>query len=238
METANDRTINGEVLSASSAIYDLLHVNVLSRPPGATELGRTTVDVLATAGDLMIVGEIHTWQASHEEFGISEPHLLQLSAGARDAFTDATRVVSFGIVHPGVLPDHLEFDEGITLADFGAGMLGPGEVRQMDMNRITTEVDVEQEPAEHSTESDTLIHHLAEELNDPAWDFRTVGGLADSLGISPADVRRMIDANPRLVRWVPARGEGGQPLLTSAARPVTFRERLIQLRAFVAKSTY
>jgi hypothetical protein len=76
------------------------------------------------------------------------------------------------------------------------------------------------------------------ELHNPSWAFRTVEGLADALGTSPDDVENVLAADPTLARWVPARDAQGRQLLTSAKKPPSGRERLISLRAFIAKTTY
>lgn len=74
------------------------------------------------------------------------------------------------------------------------------------------------------------------ELGDAKWNFRTVRGLAARTGLSQESVQRYLEANPELVRWVPAFDDQGNVLLVDAARPVSTRERLIHLRAYLTKT--
>lgn len=77
---------------------------------------------------------------------------------------------------------------------------------------------------------------IRKELADPKWDFRTVDGVASSIGTSPEAVEAVLDRHPDLVRWVPATDDEGRLLLTSASRPISRRERLIRIKAALTKS--
>jgi hypothetical protein len=98
--------------------------------------------------------------------------------------------------------------------------------------------------AERSDSADTVViadiedEALVRELENPRWAFRTVGGVASALGISRNVLEAFIEKHPHSVRWLPARDEDGDQLFAPASRPVSIRERLINLRGFVAKSTY
>jgi hypothetical protein len=76
---------------------------------------------------------------------------------------------------------------------------------------------------------------LSVELADPKWNFRTIPGLADSLGLSTAAIGRYLDDHPALVRWVPKLDEAGNMLIIDAKRPVTWRERVMTAHAILAK---
>jgi hypothetical protein len=77
-----------------------------------------------------------------------------------------------------------------------------------------------------------FVRRVREELKDDRWDFRTVGGIANTSGLSEEAVRAAL-ALPGVARrpW----GRPGTNLFTSADRPVSMRERLSLLDIFIAK---
>jgi hypothetical protein len=85
-------------------------------------------------------------------------------------------------------------------------------------------------------QQESLVERVTKELNEPAWDFRTVSGLARSLGETPEAIEAVLDENPQLVRWVAATDTEGEQLLVSPARPVTREERYLVLRSALTKS--
>lgn len=71
-------------------------------------------------------------------------------------------------------------------------------------------------------------------LDDPAWNFRTIDGLAESLHTSPAQLWALLEKHPDLWRRVPATDPRGRPLVVSARRRAGLREWLIRFRASAA----
>jgi hypothetical protein len=84
-------------------------------------------------------------------------------------------------------------------------------------------------------ESPPPLERLVEALNDPRWEFRTVEGLAEDLGVEPAAVEAKLDAFPEVARWLPATDDQGRKLLVAARRTPTWKERLLRARAYAAK---
>jgi hypothetical protein len=80
-----------------------------------------------------------------------------------------------------------------------------------------------------------LIAALRRELADRQWDFHTVNGLAARTGVSPKAVQRLIDENPKLVRWIPAR-QDGRWLYVDGSRRRSGRAMLITLRSYMAST--
>lgn len=87
-----------------------------------------------------------------------------------------------------------------------------------------------------AVEVEPPLEDVRAELDDPQWDFRTVKGLAFALGVTAGQVERVLDSNPKIVRWVPATADDGQMLLVSATRPISRRERLIRIKAALTKA--
>lgn len=66
--------------------------------------------------------------------------------------------------------------------------------------------------------------------------FWTAEQLADEFGVSQEEALNLARRYPRAVRPVAARNKAGARLFTSAKREPSTRERLLALRASVAKS--
>lgn len=81
-----------------------------------------------------------------------------------------------------------------------------------------------------------LLGRLVLELEDPQWNFRTVPGLASSLGIPEREVKALLERYSRLVRWMPASDDQGNQLLIGSFRRTTIREAYIRVRAYMAHS--
>ena len=80
-----------------------------------------------------------------------------------------------------------------------------------------------------------LIAKLQETLADRQWNFHTIAGLARSANVDRAAVVRVLDENPKLVRYVPLTKDG-QQLFVDGSRPLRGRPLLLTLRAYFAKT--
>jgi hypothetical protein len=81
------------------------------------------------------------------------------------------------------------------------------------------------------------LENLADALNDDRYEFRTVESLAEELSVPVDVVREKLDAYPELVRWLPLHDAQGRQLLASRRRAVSWRERLLRVRAYAAKNS-
>jgi hypothetical protein len=95
---------------------------------------------------------------------------------------------------------------------------------------------VEEPAIAQASEAESLVERVAEELANPAWDFRTVSGLARSLEQTRDAIEQVLDENPHLVRWIAATNNKGEQLVVSRERPVTQEERYLVLRSALSKS--
>ena len=84
--------------------------------------------------------------------------------------------------------------------------------------------------------SDPRDRKVFEGLANPAWDFRTIGGLSRETKLSEDEVASTLQKYPDLVRKSLVRNLKGQELFTLSTRPVRFREILALVRNLVAKS--
>ena len=86
--------------------------------------------------------------------------------------------------------------------------------------------------------SDPKERKVFEGLANPAWDFRTIGGLARETNLPEEEVKGILDRYPYLVRESLVRNLKGQELFTLKTHPVKAREILALVRNLVAKSVY
>ena len=84
--------------------------------------------------------------------------------------------------------------------------------------------------------SDLSARRVIEALDDDRFDFRTVQGLSEALGVSEEAVQRILDDHEDLVRVSAAPGRNGEALYTLRARPVTARESLAVAQTALEKS--
>lgn len=80
------------------------------------------------------------------------------------------------------------------------------------------------------------LEAVVKELNKAGWDFRTVEGIADALGTTPTAVQHVLDSYPEVYRLLPARDEKGRLLIVSNRHGQSWKERLLRIRTYLAKS--
>jgi hypothetical protein len=85
-------------------------------------------------------------------------------------------------------------------------------------------------PADHTA------RRVIEALDDQDFDFRTVQGLAEALGLSEETVQQVLDEHDDLVRVSAAPGRSGEALYTLRSRPVSTREKLAVAQTAFEKS--
>lgn len=91
-------------------------------------------------------------------------------------------------------------------------------------------------PTEITTIEDPMIFiAVCEELMDPQWYFRTVDGIARSIGYPAEEVESFLIEHGWLVRWLPALTTDEQQLLVWSGKKHTWLERKIRIRAALAK---
>jgi hypothetical protein len=77
---------------------------------------------------------------------------------------------------------------------------------------------------------------IFEALSDSRWDYRTVDGIADQVGVATTSVFEVLNKYSDLVRKVGMPDRKGRELYTLRSRPETPSEKLALARTFVAKS--
>lgn len=90
-------------------------------------------------------------------------------------------------------------------------------------------------PSAARESTDGTSEQVLQALQDPRWDFRTVGGIARQTGLPEDCVLEVLVGNPALVRESDAVDTSGQRLFTPRSRKVGLRERLAAARTIVAK---
>ncbi len=73
-----------------------------------------------------------------------------------------------------------------------------------------------------------------ESLSNPKYDFRTISGISKETGLFQSEVREILDKYPKLIRKSLVRNREGDELFTIRSRPIKIRERLAELRMFLA----
>jgi len=86
-----------------------------------------------------------------------------------------------------------------------------------------------------TTTDEATVQSVREALADERWDFRTVAGIARQTGVDPPVIQQILDEHPDLFRRSFLNSEDGQLLYTLAARPEKLRERVAELKSFLAK---
>ena len=84
---------------------------------------------------------------------------------------------------------------------------------------------------------DAMTRHILKLLSDPAYDFRTIEGLAGSISpesISPDGVREILRENSDLFRLSAVPGPNGEELYTLKSNPISVREQLALAQTTVA----
>lgn len=74
-------------------------------------------------------------------------------------------------------------------------------------------------------------------LENPDWDFRTLDGLAKETGLSREEIRALLDDHQDDTRKSYVTDRSGNVLYAPADKPVSLREILANIRAFVTKTT-
>src|SRR5712692_7050581 len=84
--------------------------------------------------------------------------------------------------------------------------------------------------------SDSKERKVFEGLSNPAWDFRTIGGLARETKLTEEEVKGILAKYANLVRESLVRDLKGQELFALSTHPPKAREILALVRNFLAKS--
>jgi hypothetical protein len=249
MQVTNDvLTSPVHVRLAGEAIYDLMHFRIARGILDAEELTEALVEV--DQGPVIIGATMTGFLGSDPTLSpLDSSRPVILNDTVVDEVTFDTGVllattldqVDISSYHHNTIITLLEPDEGLTYTY--QQPIGGGNV--FSPLRTAPAIVEAHPPTDHPTEAaaTSLIDErtgdlVGQELADPRWDFRTIPGIATSLGWSEQEVEDALDAQPEIVRWIPARDDEGHQLMTSAEREVTGRERIMRLRAFLAKSTF
>ena len=75
---------------------------------------------------------------------------------------------------------------------------------------------------------------IFEELSDPRWDFRTIRGIASATGINESQVQKVVESHSDLIRKSYVPNKAGEALFTLRGKPVKLRERLAEMRMYLA----
>jgi hypothetical protein len=83
---------------------------------------------------------------------------------------------------------------------------------------------------------DSTARRVIEALADERFDFRTIQGLSEAVGLPEATVQHVLEDHDDLVRVSAAPGSNGEALYTLRSRPVTARESLAVAQTALEKS--
>ena len=81
--------------------------------------------------------------------------------------------------------------------------------------------------------SDEVVDQVRQALSNPRWDFRTIDGIARETKLPQEEVERALAEHQELFRRSYLTRDG-QPLYTLREKPENIRERLAELRDFLA----
>lgn len=86
-----------------------------------------------------------------------------------------------------------------------------------------------------ATEASTTddVFRVLSALSNPKWDFRTIGGIARDTKLSREQVEHVLADHPDLFRQSRLT-HNGESLYTMRDKPETLRERVAELRDFIA----
>lgn len=79
-----------------------------------------------------------------------------------------------------------------------------------------------------------MVGRIQAALASEHWDFRTVGGIARDTGLPPTEVERVLEDHPNMFRRSYLRDDQGHAVYTLRGKPATVRERIAELRDFIA----
>lgn len=75
---------------------------------------------------------------------------------------------------------------------------------------------------------------IFEAMSQPRWDFRTIKGIASATGISEIQVQKVVESHPDLIRKSRVPNKMGEALFTLQEKPIKLRERLAEVRTYLA----
>src|SRR5262245_37217591 len=93
-----------------------------------------------------------------------------------------------------------------------------------------------QEPLEFEQISEYRRNRVLQAVSNPAWDFRTIPGIAKETSLSEDEIRKVLNSNPDLFRKSPVPDRMGRPLYTLRSRQMRRNEKRAMLRMFLTKS--
>jgi hypothetical protein len=88
-----------------------------------------------------------------------------------------------------------------------------------------------------STISDPNERKVFEALSDPRWDFRTIRGISEAVGLLSDQVESILHRYPDLVRRSLVSDEQGNELYTLASRRPGPQEIFSNVSSFITKSS-
>ena len=71
-------------------------------------------------------------------------------------------------------------------------------------------------------------------LSNPQWDFRTIQGISKETVLSESKISNIMEKYPDLIRQSLASNRHKQDLFTLRENPIKLRERLAEIRMFLA----
>jgi hypothetical protein len=106
---------------------------------------------------------------------------------------------------------------------------------------LSVEEEMISAPARVATESSDLIERneqaVMQALSDESFDFRSIWGLSESLGLEPSVVEAVLQKHADEIRVAAVPDSKGHTLYTLRSRPRKAQERFSEALAFVSGST-
>jgi hypothetical protein len=83
--------------------------------------------------------------------------------------------------------------------------------------------------------SEEVVRRVLDALADNRFDFRTIAGISEQTGLSPAEVQAALNTAPDRVRLSGVPGPNGEPLYAPRERTVSAREQVALVQTAVEK---
>jgi hypothetical protein len=82
----------------------------------------------------------------------------------------------------------------------------------------------------------TEIHAISAAVQDPEWNYRTIGGIERDTGVAAEKIAHVLRSSPELARETAFTDDTGNPIYARANQPKTILERYEMVRRVLARA--